>query len=288
MGYGFHYFHLPTAKYYLDNTMAFLSKYPFLDTNNPYAALGEYYIMRNSLIDPEEIKRRYISLNDYYRTNYQGDTLIIEELQSQSDDVHFAFKSKEGLLDFAAFKQDVLRRLSNSRLTMQQRALAKFEGFDLYINCTWEKMEELSILNGIDYVPYTNRRKMLAKVHLDVQIPCRFFCAGQFAMITNCGDHYKVTYAPITNLTEEPSMDLARQLIKGATKYIPELANSRLVGFDTGYVKSIGSVDITDRSSDFHKRNYSGLFRSGNVINNAAMKLSYAYNNAKTIASLLI
>jgi len=283
MGLGFHYFHLPTAMFYLDRTMEFLNEFPFLNKDS-LSKNGQYFIMKNSLINSEEIYNNY-KLLDLYSINKYNRKLILKNID-KNNNISYAFESAECLLDFTKFKNHILENL---KCQIIQEPLIKFEGFDLYINCAWEKMEELNKINNIPLTEYTNRKKMLIKVKLDQELPCKFFAGGPFAMMTNCGNkEYKVTYAPITNIGDkEPNLDLAQQILEGATKYIPELKQAKIFGYDVGVVKSIGDVSIHQRCSDFHKRNYTGIEKYKNVINNPAMKLSYALYNARLIAKMV-
>jgi hypothetical protein len=75
---------------------------------------------------------------------------------------------------------------------------------------------------------------------------------------------------------------------EGVAQYIPKIKNSELIEVRFGIVKTRGDVDITNKNSAFHKRDYSGIevLQCG-WITNDLMKLLYGLDNAKEILGLL-
>lgn len=194
------------------------------------------------------------------------------------------------------------------------------ESFDYVVNCSWQNIEFLDEKIGIGnpskknnpQETTTSRLKLLAEVKLPESLqkkPSMFFCVGPHAMFSNLGNGIgRITYAPITNfgtttdskmpeqferwlskgLTEEETTELGQKIIDGVAKYIPTMKDAELIKVIPGIVKSKGSVDINDKDSPFHKRDYSGVEEQQiGWIDNAAMKLFYCLGNAKEVTKLL-
>lgn len=292
MGLGFHYSNIETAKFYLDNTLNFLSEFPFLKKDY-VCTNGEYFIMKESIIKPQEVIAVYKELNNYYQNKpfmdkIFGNNLILDIEYNPSNEVFAKVTTRETIFDFEKFRKHIKNQLKSVLIKYNTNIdLLEYNNivnnYDLVINCTWQNIEKFNNYN----IKYTNREKVLIEIKLNEKqqnLKCKFFCFGAFAMFTNCGNGYgKITYAPETNLINKNynDDDLKHKILNGAIKYIPELEGAQIVNLQKGIVKSIDEVNIYDEKSPFHKRNYSGLDIFNNkIINNAAIKLSYSYNNA--------
>jgi hypothetical protein len=75
---------------------------------------------------------------------------------------------------------------------------------------------------------------------------------------------------------------------EGVAKYIPEMAKAKVTAVRFGVVKTKGEVNIYEKGSSFHKRDYSGIeVQQVGWITNDLMKLLYGLDNANEIVVLL-
>ncbi|MES2676691.1 MAG: FAD-dependent oxidoreductase [Pseudomonadota bacterium] len=89
-------------------------------------------------------------------------------------------------------------------------------------------------------------------------------------------------------LSEEEGEEYGQEIIDGAAEYMPWIKDAKLLKVIPGIVKSIGSVDIEDKNSSVHRRNYSGVeARQIGISENAAMKLFYCLGNAKEMVEII-
>jgi len=185
---------------------------------------------------------------------------------------------------------------------------------DYVVNSTWENIERINWEMGFPMQPNsrTNRLKVIIKVKLPPALreeSSMFACIGAHMMYSNMGNgEGMVTYAPTTNIRSstdltidkemaaflhgdvdrEDTMKLARDILAGAAQYIPPLANAEICDVGFGIVKTLGKVDVFDPSSDFHRRDYSGVQRQQiRVVSNACMKLLFFLGNAKLVAQYI-
>lgn len=192
---------------------------------------------------------------------------------------------------------------------------------DYVINCTWQNIDKINEMVGIGDArtkkddpnkSVTSRLKLLAEVELPESLREKhsmFFCVGPHAMFSNLGDGIgRITYAPITNfgvttdiqmpkqferwlnhgLSLEEQQEYGNKIIEGVAKYIPAMKDAKLKNVIPGIVKSKGAVRLDDRESPFHKRNYDGVEEQQiGWIDNAAMKLFYAFENAKKVSKII-
>lgn len=199
------------------------------------------------------------------------------------------------------------------------------ESGDFVINCTWQNIEFINEKLGIGDAHFkredpkqcvTSRLKLLAEVELPEGLherPSMFFCAGPHAMFSNLGNGIgRITFAPITNFgttTESKMPNSAEQpferwltqglsaeeiefygkkIVEGVSQYIPQMAQAKVRNVIAGIVKSKGAVNIHDKDSPFHKRDYDGVEEDQIGWNtNAAMKLFYCLGNAKRIGEII-
>lgn len=127
-------------------------------------------------------------------------------------------------------------------------------------------------------------------------------------MFSNLGNGIgRITYAPVTNfgttscskmpeiferwltkgLNEEETKNYGQRIIDGVASYIPAMKEAKLIQVIPGIVKSKGEVDINDKNSAFHKRDYDGVAeRQIGFVENAAIKL-YCLSNARKTADLI-
>ena len=184
------------------------------------------------------------------------------------------------------------------------------------VNCSWQNIEfldrKLDIPPSLYPQEITSRLKLLAEVRLPEPLrkrPSMFFCVGPFAMFSNLGNGIgRITYAPVTNyiMTNEDKMpeeierllqhglerdqviNLGQAIIDGVANYIPAMKDAVLIRVLPGIVKSIGDVDIYNKHSKVHERNYSGVQeRRMGWINNAAIKLLHGPSNADEVAQII-
>jgi hypothetical protein len=89
-------------------------------------------------------------------------------------------------------------------------------------------------------------------------------------------------------LNEDEEKKYGQEIIDGVTEYIPWIKDAKLLSVIPGIVKSRGAVDINDKDSPFHKRDYSGVEEQQlGWIDNAAMKLFYCLGNAKEVLEIM-
>lgn len=183
----------------------------------------------------------------------------------------------------------------------------------IVVNAAWENIEIINKVSGVKSLDnQTNRLKLLAEVRLPKNLQkCHsmFFCVGPHAMFSNLGNGMaRITFAPVTNQeikTDEPLSILAQRwlsdglslnekqfygskIIEGVANYIPKMLDAELNNVFAGIVKTNGKVDLEERKSDFHERNYSGVDRKQlGWIDNACIKLTYCENNAGEVAHLV-
>ena len=159
---------------------------------------------------------------------------------------------------------------------------------------------------------HDTRLKLLAEVELPEALREKhsmFFCVGKYAMFSNIGNGIgRITYAPVTNfgvttdsqmpeiferwlnqgLNPEEDKEYGEKIIQGVAEYIPAMKDAKLKRVIPGIVKSKGAVDLNDRQSPFHKRNYDGVEEQElRWIDNASMKLFYALENAKKVSEIV-
>lgn len=192
---------------------------------------------------------------------------------------------------------------------------------DYVVNCTWQNIESVNKKLGIGSAHFkkdnpnhaiTSRLKLLVEVGLPDNLKDKhsmFFCVGPHAMFSNLGDGIgRITYAPVTNfgsttesempdhfkrwlnvgLDKEETRMYGQAIINGVADYIPAMKDAKLSRVIAGIVKNIGSVEITDKDSPFHKRDYSGVEEQQiGWIDNAAMKLFYCLGNAKEVKDII-
>jgi len=199
--------------------------------------------------------------------------------------------------------------------------LGDLENADQVINCTWQNIDKINEMTGIGDAKIkkddpnqsvTSRLKLLAEVELAEALREKhsmFFCVGPHAMFSNLGNGIgRITYAPVTNfgvttdsqmpeiferwlnqgLNPEEEKEYGEKIIQGVAEYIPAMKDARLKRVIPGIVKSKGAVDLNDRQSPFHKRNYDGVEEQElRWIDNASMKLFYALENAKKVSEIV-
>ncbi|MBA2648672.1 MAG: FAD-binding oxidoreductase [Legionella sp.] len=188
---------------------------------------------------------------------------------------------------------------------------------DFLINSTWQNIEKLNAQIGISMIPgaRTNRLKCLLIVKLPESLlnaNSMFFCMGQHCMFSNMGNGFgMMTFAQVTNMeassdlelslqsqrllnneaTCQEKYDIARQMLKGVSKYIPEMANATIVDVKYGIVQTAGKLslqDLTNPNSSFHKRDYDGIREEQvGLISNPCMKLFYFIRNGQIVSDLL-
>ena len=185
---------------------------------------------------------------------------------------------------------------------------------DYVVNSTWHEIDKLNDLAGFPnyFIPRTNRLKVLLHVRLPssmLNFHSMFFCFGAFCMLANLGDGTAlVSYAPVTNInmstdvsvgtdtlrlltvgpTEKESLLLSNGIRHGAATFIPELENAEVIGLNFGIVQTLGTVNLLDANSPFHKRAYFGVrSESAGWISNPCMKLMYLLENGDIVADIL-
>lgn len=187
---------------------------------------------------------------------------------------------------------------------------------DYIINSTWENIHFLNDKIGIKMIPgeRTNRLKALIVLKLPESLhnaPSMFFCMGQHCMISNLGDRAMATFAKVTNmetasglkisehserlirgeLSEDEKTDIAQQMIKGISHYIPQVINAELIDLQFGIVQTKGELalsDLTDPTHAFNKRDDHCVTSSQiGLISNPCMKLFYFIDNGMIVADLV-
>lgn len=193
--------------------------------------------------------------------------------------------------------------------------------FDYIVNCSWQNIDLINQEIGLgdaniqkeDHkASTTSRLKLLAEVEIPAELQnshSMFFCVGPHAMFSNLGNGVgRLTYAPVTNfdtttdikmpenferwlssgLNEEESAEYGQKIIDGVSQYIPAMKDAKLIKVMAGIVKSKGDVQLSDKDSSFHKRNYSGVVdQQIGWVDNSAMKLFYCLDKAKNVATII-
>ena len=184
---------------------------------------------------------------------------------------------------------------------------------DYVVNSTWHEIEKINGSAGFsqNLISRTNRLKVLLHVRLPdsmLNFHSMFFCIGAFCMFSNLGDGTAlVSYAPVTNinmstevsvstdtlrlLTEGPSekesICLSDGIRRGAATFIPEIEKAEVLGLNFGIVQTLGTVNLHDVNSPFHKRAYFGVrSESAGWISNPCMKLLYLLENGDIVKTL--
>lgn len=185
LGLGYHYFHSETAEHYMRQTVEFMKKHSdcFIgDESTPYLQHGRYFIVKNSLVDAEELMANYDAIgkkfekmcqkdqsNNIFGTTHLSTVLYRSDFKYDvnSDKVAFAFETEERLLDWQKFSkklkdeiinhpniefrtgspvQDVSSDESGKFVVKQGEVENKF---DYVVNCTWQSIEALNEKLGI-------------------------------------------------------------------------------------------------------------------------------------------
>ena len=258
---------------------------------------SEYnHLVNTNLIECAIETPEYLLNTDIFLNQYQNEVVSCRNIDVYTNSsVERIFKHRDKYQVSLSTKDDIMNISST-----------------FVVNSTWENIEEIESNSGIKTKSdRTNRVKFLAEIELPPELHrsnSMFFCFGPHAMFTNLGNgRGNVTYAPVTNhqyhetsltdnskrlvyhndIQEELSLK-GNEIIRGASKYIPSLIDSKLIRVSAGIVKSYGQVNITSASSDFHARDYDGVQDHGNCyIENAAMKLTYCEHNADKVLSIV-
>ncbi len=186
--------------------------------------------------------------------------------------------------------------------------------FKHVINATWENIEYLLSQISIPYIPRsrTNRLKAIVTFQLPEVLkthPSIFFCMGPFCMFSNMGDGTgMITYAPTTNIhsssdvlvpekyrdylddncSKEDKTALAKKIISGVAEFLPPIRDVTSLRLGFGIVRTMGSVDIFDPKSDFHRRRELGVkLPCAGIIVNASMKLMHFLRNGQLVVKYL-
>jgi glycine/D-amino acid oxidase-like deaminating enzyme len=357
MGLGYHYFHSGTAEHYMRQTVGFMQKYSDCFVGNeltPHLQHGRYFIVKDSLIDSQELMANYDDVErkfeeicktdpskSIFGTMHLHRTLHRSEFESDiaSEKVAFAFETEERLLDWQKFSARLKSEIANNPNIEIRKGRAvedisidnsgkflvkqsdKVREVDYVVNCTWQNIEDLNAKLDIGdahirktdpTTATTSRLKLLVEVELPDSLKDKhsmFFCVGPHAMFSNLGNGKgRITFAPVTNfgtttetkmpeqwerwlsegLSPEETQQYGQAIIDGVTGYIPAMKDAVLSSVIAGIVKSKGSVDIADKDSPFHKRDYSGVEEQRvGWIDNAAMKLFYCLGNAEEVAEII-
>jgi len=131
MGLGYHYKDFETALQYMINTLNFMKKYNdcFIeDEGMPNLVNGRYFILKNSIVDPQELMATYDRLSLEFEKLWMNDpeiqklfpetchlhrTIHPSKYQDYVDPkmVHLAIETREKLLDWNKFVHKVLLQL---------------------------------------------------------------------------------------------------------------------------------------------------------------------------------
>lgn len=132
MGLGYHYQDLETALNYMNNTLVFMKKYHdcFIeDESKPNLENGRYFILKNSIVDPQDLISTYDKLSLEFERLWTSDPEVQKlfpgtchlhraippsEYSEYVDPklVHLAIETREKLLDWNSFEKKVLEELS--------------------------------------------------------------------------------------------------------------------------------------------------------------------------------
>lgn len=122
MGLGYHYFDFDTAKFYMEQTLAFMKKYSdcFLgnDSSESYLRNGRYFIVKDSLVKTQNLMHTYDKVSLKYEQMARSDpsnkvfnsfrlhrALHTNEYKNDVDisNISFAIETQERLLDWMKF-----------------------------------------------------------------------------------------------------------------------------------------------------------------------------------------
>ena len=132
MGLGYHYKDLTTAINYMRNTLVFMKKYHdcFIeDESKPNLENGRYFILKDSIVDPQDLISTYDKLSLEFERLWMSDPEVQKlfpgtchlhraippsEYSEYVDPkiVHLAIETREKLLDWNRFEKKVLAELS--------------------------------------------------------------------------------------------------------------------------------------------------------------------------------
>lgn len=209
--------------------------------------------------------------------------------------------------------------LGEPRFTVEAKTKGESLSFktDYIVNSTWQEIKRLNDHIGLKMIPgeRTNRLKTLILLELPESLKhshSMFFCMGQHCMISNLGNGKAMaTFASVTNMevstglsmsanaerllrgeaTVEEKENIAQQMIKGISNYIPEIANARAIDLKFGIVQTEGNLtlsDLKDPAHAFHKRD-DHCVRTEQIgfISNPCMKLFYFVENGQMVTNLI-
>lgn len=209
--------------------------------------------------------------------------------------------------------------LGEPRFTIEAKTKGESFSFktDYIVNSTWQEIKRLNDHIGLRMIPgeRTNRLKTLLVLELPESLKnshSMFFCMGQHCMISNLGNGKAMaTFASVTNMeasselsmsdnaqrllrgeaTEDEKENIAQQMIKGISHYIPEIAHARAIDLKFGIVQTEGNLtlnDLNDPSHSFHKRD-DHCIRTEQIglISNPCMKLFYFVENGQIVTNLI-
>lgn len=186
---------------------------------------------------------------------------------------------------------------------------------DVVVNCTWHNIEKLNSQLGLKQTPRPRTQRLKAMVEITVpdellNKPSSLFCFGPHAAFTNLGNGRGfLTYEPVTNVEKSTEISLpthiknfmspqlrnqvsankiGEKIIIGAAKYLPALAEAKLLNVHFGIVRSFGNANIFSRESSIHERRESGVEQlAPRWIVNGCMKLTYFVLNAQEVLQLV-
>lgn len=188
---------------------------------------------------------------------------------------------------------------------------------DYIVNSTWQDIKRLNNMLGITMVPgeRTNRLKTLIELELPASLKnshSMFFCMGQHCMISNLGNgRAMATFAKVTNMetsselcmsekaqrllsggaTVEEKENIAREMLLGISKYIPEIAKAKIIDTKFGVVQTKGTLTLMDLNNPTHPFNKRDDLcvkaEQIGVISNPCMKLFYFVENGQAVGNLI-
>ena len=214
MGLGYHYFDAKTAKTYMERTLGFMKEYSdcFLgDDETPHLQNGRYFIVKNSILPPDEVLAGYKKISDHYekicesdshnnifQTQRTHETLASEAFEGGVDPakIAYAIQTKERLLDWKKFDSRLKKELAlcpnikiKTNFKAEEVASRQGGGFvfagevegDYVVNCTWQNIEQLNQKIGLGDAQFkkedpkksaTARLKLLTEVILPPELEC--------------------------------------------------------------------------------------------------------------------
>ena len=202
------------------------------------------------------------------------------------------------------------RFLLTTRFAGKEKTIAT----NYVVNSTWSEIERLNTMAGFCKVPKSrsNRLKAIVEVKLPetlVNANSMFFCMGPFCMFSNMGGgRGLLTYAPFTNIdaseevaitsrmerlleegpTDEEYEEYSQRIFSGVCKFIPPMREAQVVSLQFGIVQTLGRVDLYNRKSDFHCRDYHGVRAEGRGwVSAPCMKLLNFIENGNIISDIL-